>query len=156
MSRMRTPGTSPVRFKVEQLGHTAGDLARLLAEALQNASLKQNDADAYERQAASERVKIRDYNNILFQLKERKRNPPARVRRMDPLNEYDEEAVKEEVEMIKARHANFSTMAAEFKNAAEKARRDASGYQRRLQDLSLSGKLRESEVVSGSTGDGGA
>ena len=148
MPRMKTPGQAPqIRFKIEEMGLTVGDLARLLAESLQNASLRQGDAEAYDRQAASERAKVQQLNNILFQLKERRRNPPAKLRRMDPLNEYEEEAVKAEIAMLKKRGAKFADMAAKFRADAEKHRRSADDYQRRLRDLSLSGKPRESREI---------
>ena len=147
---MQPPGPPTIRLKAERLGATSEQLAVELAEAFRLGNRKRRDGAAYREQVANERLKAGRLNDVLFQLKDRKRNPPAQVRRMDPLAEYDVDMVKEELELAKARSINFQTMSDGFIEEAERADRNAAVLQNRIQALNKLGKQREALEIIGS------
>ncbi len=136
-----------VSYKVEKMGLTDEQLARRLAEAMHHETLRRQDAAGFKTAAAMERVKGREMNGILIQLRERKRNPPVRVRRMDALADYDFGKCEDELALIKDRGKDFERMAAEYGADADKAARAATGYQLRIVKLRTQGKLREAEEI---------
>lgn len=148
MPRMKSATTPSVHIKIERMGLTVGELAMLKVEAMQGHSLKQQDAQAYQLQAANERTKGQQFVVVLQQLKDRKRNPPAKVSRMDPLSEYDVDKVKDELEMIKARAQNFSDLSAKYQREAEQHMRDVVSIDVRLEKLRGSGLDREAEDIT--------
>lgn len=149
MGRMQPPGPPRIRLKAERLGDTAEHLAVLLAESFRTGARKRRDGDAYRQQVANERLKAGRLNDVLFQLAERRRNPPARIRRMDPLAEYDEGMVKAELKLAKDRSQNFQTMSDGFIEEAEREDRKAAVLQTRIQKLNKTGKQREALEIIG-------
>ena len=110
-------------------------LAKKLAEALMNASLRQTDAEAFAESSRAERTKARQFQDILFQLKEREKNPPAKVSRMDPLSEYDAVKIKEELEIYKKRAVELQEESDQHAESAKKHRVEAEQLQRKIHEL---------------------
>jgi hypothetical protein len=127
--RMRDPNKPPnavvgVKIRVDK-GPTPEQIAIQIAEAYQVQANSSADAAAFKAQAMHERRRANELQGILFQLKERARNPPEKIRRMDPLAEYDADSLKEEMEIYKKRAQDLQVMADQATERVKKARLDA-------------------------------
>jgi len=122
MSRLKDPTLPPeaiVGLKVEtEPVVKPQDLAIQLVESIENASLHRNNAKAFREHSQYEGGKIRTLNDVLFQLKERKRNPPVKVSRMDPLGEYNVDMIHKEIQQAKERQIEFANKASKEETLA--------------------------------------
>jgi hypothetical protein len=87
-------------------------LAVRLAEVINGIANLQADVRALTGQADAERKKAKGLDAVIFQLRERERNPPAQVRRMDPLATYDMDACIEERDLYQRRAKDLQDQAA--------------------------------------------
>jgi len=119
-----------LKFEYDRPEDSAQALAIKLAEAFTKSASSQRDAEAFKTNAQSERVKAKQLRDVIFQLKERKKNPIPNVSRMDPLNEYDLEKCEAEFEECKTRAQNFQITSDTFAASAHDSRREAETLQR--------------------------
>jgi hypothetical protein len=137
------PGSAIVGLKVEhEPTTTPGQLAIELAESMQNAINYRADAVAFREHSVFEAGKIRKLNTVLFQLKERERNPPEKISRMDPLGEYNLDMINEEIALAKARTKEFSDRASSRETEASAEDNKAVRLQREIRELNESLKKR--------------
>ena len=132
MSRMRDSNKPPiVGFKIEETRpeERLEKLAIQLAEALDNASRLQLDGETYKTAAAAELQKARQLQDVIFQIKEREKNPPAKVSRMDPLAHYDLEDCQEQLKTLKERAVELQAMSDDFTQKANENRNEAQKLQ---------------------------
>lgn len=88
-------------------------LAIRLAEIINGIGVLYGDVQTFKTQATSERAKAANLRNVIFELKERKKNPPKKVSRMDPYNTYDLEACEKEMKLYKDRAIEMDQTAAD-------------------------------------------
>jgi len=91
-----------IRFEVTNHPRfTAEELAIQLADYLQSSADAQEDVRAYQEQIRTERKKIQDHDILIQKVLDFRANPPKKVSRMEPLLQYDLEALQEEVRVAK-------------------------------------------------------
>jgi hypothetical protein len=107
-------------------------LAVRLAEIINGIGNFYAEADAFKRQGTSERSKAAGLRNVIFELKERKKNPPAKVSRMDPYNTYDLEACEAELQGYKDRSVEMDSLAAQQLEKRDKLQLEMIDVQSRI------------------------
>lgn len=115
-------------------------LAERLAEALNGALLRQADAEAFHTQARAERQKATELQAVVLQLDERKRNPPARVRRMDALAMYDRDKCAADVVMLRERAVSLQKQGDEYAQDARSYREQAERLQSAIRNKRRNGR----------------
>jgi len=145
MSRMKEPGPSKVSFKIEhdRPEDSPNSLAIRLVEAFQAAANSQADADALRFSAQSERTKAQQIQDAIFQLKERKKNPPAKVSRMDPLNEYSLEACETQLAELKKNSVELQKTSDEHAQEAMRQRNEAERLQRLIREANDKARIKD-------------
>lgn len=140
---MKPPGGDRPKYRLEITEDRPEEdpvfLAKKLAEALMNASLRQNDAEQFAESSRAERAKARQFQDVLFQLKEREKNPVPNVSRMDPLNEYDIDMVKEELATYKKRAQDLQEESDKHREEAKHYRIEAEQLQRKINSARANG-----------------
>ena len=134
MSRMKSPDEPKIRFEItrDRPEDSLQRMAIQLAEALTKSSTYQVDANTFSEAANAERQKAQQLQGVLFQIKERQKNPPTKVSRMDPLAEYDLESCEKQFEELKKTAQKMQEIADEHFSNAENARREADSLQRKI------------------------
>jgi uncharacterized membrane protein YgaE (UPF0421/DUF939 family) len=134
------PDDAIIGFKIEvNDGNTPKTLAIKLAEAMQNSINYRNDARAFREHSQFEVEKAKNLKRVLVQLKEREKNPPTKVSRMDPLAEYNKEAVEQEIDQAMQRCREFAEMANDRETDASQEDQKAIALQRDIRELNDSG-----------------
>lgn len=139
---MLTQPPAGIRIKVETIDPaTPEDLATWMAESLQGAILKEQDALSRDASVLAERQKANQLQFVEMKLRERQREekrraragePPLPRRRMEPYAEYVLEDVQAEIRQCRRRALAFEKDAQEFRATAEKLNNDAESYRLRL------------------------
>lgn len=110
-------------------------LAIRLAEELHCASAKQKDYESFSAGAFAERKKALNLQDVIFKLKERQKNPPKKVSRMDPLNFYELETCEEELKTYMDRAKEMQEKADMYANEAQKHRNESQKIQIKIRRL---------------------
>lgn len=124
-----------VKLKVEHREPSAGELAVLLAEALNTIGMYRADADAFSKQADNEQSKIADLRDLLVRVHERDErieagDPlPTPKSRMDPMLTYDAMAIATELGNTQQKIAKLRADAAEQQARATKLQTRARSLQ---------------------------
>lgn len=138
MGRMKGPdeGADVVRLLVEVAPEDPAQLAMELAEALQSEALYGADARTYDAQAAAERASVQSLMQVEIDVRERRRRERDgevfKRRRMDPMAEYDLDAIKAEVQGSKDRVQKYAKIANEQRAKAAESKAKIPGLQRRI------------------------
>lgn len=123
----------PIELRVETDPEDPGQLALQLADALNQASTKQADADAFDAAANAEMAKTRSLVDLIFQLRERRRAGITSTSRMDPWASYDVEAMEAQLSEARSNAKEFRKQSTAYKAEAERCRSQARSLQTRLQ-----------------------
>lgn len=138
MPRMPSPeGSTPkIRFEIttDNPESSPNVLAITMAECMQNAAQLQQDGEAYKNAASAELQKARQIKDVIFQIKEREKNPPVKVSRMDPLREYDLEDCENQLKIFKDRAVELQAKADEYFQKATENRNEANKLQIRIRE----------------------
>lgn len=132
---------SKIRIKIDY-DRPEDNLSRLaikLAESLSLASQYQQDAETYKAASQSEMQKANTLQNIIFQIKERKKNPPQKNSRMDPLNEYNLDDCNNEFKLLKERALYLQKKSDEYSNLSSRNRNEANKLQIKIRDINNRG-----------------
>lgn len=142
MSRMNDSNAPKIRFEIteDRPEDSPSRLAIELAEQLTLASVRQRDSATFSVSAQAERTKAQQLQSIIFQLKERKRNPIPNVSRMDPLNEYSMEQCEAEFALLKERAQDMQQKSDLYAQEAKEAQIKAEKLQKKIHDINV--KLR--------------
>lgn len=134
---MPSSDTPKVRFEIttDKPEESPNSLAILLAEAMDAASKNQQDGDTYRVAATAELQKARQLQDVIFQIRERRKNPPVKISRMDPLNQYVLEDCEKELKKFKERAVELQSMADDFLQKATKNRNEANKLQIRIREF---------------------
>ncbi len=126
-----------VGLKIERLNPETD--AKLLAERMAGKYnfefAARNDARELRAAAQSERAKGTQLTHTLFALREWKKNPPAKISRMDPMQFYDEEQIQEEIRLHGVKAIDLDKLAAERDQMAVKAHNEAVDLQNRIRRI---------------------
>lgn len=143
---MSDPGTPKVRLEIsrDRPEDSPSRLAFELAEALNTVSERRNDCELFKTSAAAERTKASQMQDVIFQLKERRRNNVVSTSRMDPLNEYDLDSCEAEFALLKARAQEMQEKSDTYDVEAKAAKLTADKLQRRLHEINS--KLRNKDA----------
>ena len=79
--------------------------------------------------------KIQQLKDVIRELKEREKNPPKKVSRMDPYNTYDLGLCKEELEQAISRMQEFTQTSAKHAEDERTAQINQRSLQKRIQDV---------------------
>ncbi len=123
-----------VAVKVEHSRPSVESLAVKLAEALHGASRYQVDVRSFRASAAQERRKGAELVVLIHRTKEWRRNPPAKISRMEPLAQYDLDAMWEERKLALRRAGRFDEVAAEYARKIVECEGDAAHLQREIRE----------------------
>lgn len=138
MSRMEdASGDTPkIRFEITESRpeDEPNVLAIKMAECLNTAALAQQDGETYKTAAGAELQKARQLQDVIFQIKEREKNPPAKVSRMDPLSHYDLEDCEKQLKVFKDRAVELQAKSDEFLQKANENRNEANKLQIRIRE----------------------
>lgn len=137
MSRMKDPNYSNIiRFKIEEdvPENSPNVLAIKLAEALDSAAKFQLDGETYRAAATAELQKAKQLQNVIFQIKERAKNPPQKISRMDPLSHYNLQDCELELSKFKARAVELQQMADDFFQKATENRNESQKLQIKIRE----------------------
>ena len=130
------PDNTIIGFKVEHSPrYTASQLAIMLGEAMQNSINFKADAKAFQEHSEFEIKKVRRFKALLKKLENRKKNPPEKVSRMDPLASYNETLILEELSQSKQRSKDFANMASKKKTMAIKEDSRVLELQKEIREL---------------------
>lgn len=95
-------------------------LAKLLAEAYTNASRRSHDVDTHRQAAQAERQKGNRLQDVIFQLRERKRKGITTYRsRMDPMRFYDLHRCEEQLQKHQEQAAELTKLADQYQQEAD-------------------------------------
>lgn len=136
MGRMKLPGDQKIRFEIttNKPEESPERYALMLAEAFNGASLRQTDSETFHVSAQSERRKAQQIQDIIFQLKEREKNPVEKVSRMDPLNDYDLEACENQLKDLKENSEELQKKSDEYSQEANGHRQDIVKLQKLIRE----------------------
>ena len=119
---------------------TPKNLAIKLAGALQIEMNARTDAKEFRGQAARERQKAREFGNTLIRLGEYQRKKKRTIdageewkpSRMEPMESYDDQMIKEERVMLIERAASLDGLAHQYELIADEAKLTAAEAQKKL------------------------
>ena len=136
MPRMSDSDTPKVTFKIEndRPEDSPNSLAIQMAECMQNSSQFQTDGEVYKTAASAELQKAKQLQNVIFQIKERQKNPPAKVSRMDPLAHYDLEDCETQLANFKERAVDMQSMADDYFQKADANKNESNKLQIRIRE----------------------
>lgn len=144
MKRSRKPG-KVIGIKVESSRKEDSPkyLATQLASYLQRELNARADAKAFREQAMRERQKAKELGNVLVMLKEYNKTKDKAIKngeawepsRMEPMESYDEAALKTERGALIDRARDMDNSANEYEAEAEKARRKSVEIQQKLVEV---------------------
>lgn len=133
-----------IGFKVEKSKpeESLETYARMLSEASDNEKRARQDAEAYRVNAMNERQKGLELQNIIFDLKQRKRigagpvlNKYGRPSRMHPLNNYSLEKCEKELAKCKFRQSEFQKTADHYDQEAVRLNGKVNEYTIKIRDF---------------------
>jgi len=110
------------------------DLALFLAEALQGISNAEMDANAFTQQMQIENQKLSQLRFTLDQVKAYRKNPPPNPSRMDPMLEYDLDAINAEMQLCRERVQEWSGIKEESLNKARSLKAESVRIQNELME----------------------
>ena len=124
------------RVKVERTRpeNSAKWLAMQLVEAFEKERVHRVEKQSYKINANSEGQKIQQLKAVIHELKEREKNPPKKISRMDPYNTYDLNLCKEELDQAIGRMQEFTQIASKHADDERTAQIDQRNIQRRIKD----------------------
>jgi hypothetical protein len=120
------------------------NLAIRLADFLQEEMAARTDAREFKAQAVRERRKAKDFSGVLIMLNEYQRKKKSALAsgeewepsRMEPMESYDEEIIRDERIMLINRAKRLDKKANKHEKIAEKAKLAAAEVQKKLMDIS--------------------
>lgn len=137
-----------IGFKVEtdRPEDSPKNLAIQLAQSLQNEMNARGDAKEFRGQASRERQKAREFGNTLIMLGEYNRKKKISIdsgnewkpSRMEPMESYDEQMIKEERVMLIERAKSLDDLAHQYELIADDAKIKAAKAQKKL--IEVAGK----------------
>jgi len=110
-------------------------LAIKMAELMNDAVNHDKDYQTFVQAAMAERQKAMQIQNVIFQLKEQEVGGIKSTSRMDPLNTYDLDMCKEQLDNLKESALEFQKIAMDHADKASKARNEAELLQRKIRKL---------------------
>lgn len=143
------PGKGKViglRIEKDRPEDTPKALAIQLAQSLQNEINARGDAIEFRGQASRERQKAREFGNTLIMLSEYNRNKKKVIdagqewspSRMEPMESYEEDKIKEERVMLIERAKSLDGLAHQYELRADQSKIDAAKAQKKL--IEVAGK----------------
>lgn len=126
-----------IRFEVtHEPTVSTKDLAIHLAESLQGVMDAERDAAEYLRQIQTENQKLSQLRFTIDQVKRHRKSNPVQTSRMDPMFEYDLDALKLEAQECKDRAAEWSRIREENLLKAAELKRKSTELQLELKERS--------------------
>ena len=110
------------------------DLAIHLAEALQNVVNAEMDANEFLSQMQIENQKVVQLQFTLQQVKQYRKNPPENPSRMDPMLEYDLDAIEAEIAECKDRLNRWTKIREDSLQRARDLKAESVRIQKELAD----------------------
>jgi hypothetical protein len=124
-------------FKIEQDdGENLETLAVNLSESLNTKSYYEKQHSAFMLQSQNERRKATENKTLLYQLKEyrrnKERNPGMKVSRMEPMEFYDDQMIKDEMELYLKNANDFHEKSDMFMQLAKDEEKKIAIIQRKI------------------------
>ena len=110
-------------------------LSMQLVEAFEEERVHRMQKQSYQTNATSEGQKIQQLKTVIQELKNREKNPPQKISRMDPYNTYDLGLCEEELTQAIDRMQEFTQTAAEHATGERAAQVKQRDLQRRIKDV---------------------
>jgi hypothetical protein len=110
-------------------------LSMQLVEAFEEERVHRMEKESYKTNACSEGQKVQQLKAVIHELKERKKNPPKKISRMDPYNTYNLDLCKEELTQAMDRMQEFTQTAAKHAEGERTAQITQRDLQKRLKDV---------------------
>lgn len=136
-----------LKIEISREEESSKNLAIKLAYLLQKEMAAKEDARCFKEQAKNERAKAKEFSNIIVMLYEYQRRKKQAQNigqewnpsRMEPMETYDEDMLKEERLMLINRARDFDDLANKYEKTANESKCEIIKIQKKLIEISKGG-----------------